>query len=970
MASNSIFESKSSEQQWVSEISKIINEEVKVEIIDILGKLERRWVNQISKTIEDEVKVEIIDIPVSIFRVPTSISAFKPEAYTPQLIGLGPYHRFKPELYEMERYKVAAATRVQKEFRSLEFKQLVDMLSEVDNSVRACYHKFLDIDGDTLAWIMAIDGLFLLDFLNSYVNKKDRLTSCTTTALLADASGKNLARSEILSDIVMLENQIPIFVLSKILTIQTSSPDVRDNLLPSILTGFCQALSPLKLREDLPLISQISDHSHLLDLLYHLIVPALPGPNGPGNEEQGGAFNIDGNHNTDSVVTLNVNSEVVMRNLVAYEASIATESLVFARYTELMNGIIDTAEDATLLREKKIIVNSLKSDAEVSELFNGMSKSVRLTNVSYIDKAIGDANSYFFSSKKVRVYTSVKKYVYGSWRFLTIVAVILIILMTALESFCSVYTCIKNYHPFNINMAKSSIFDSSSHEEQWINQIKKIVEEEVKVDIEVPVCIFNIPATLASFKPEAYVPQLMGLGPYHHGDPDLYDMERYKLAAATRLQKQFKTLEFEQLVDKLMEFECRVRLCYHKYLEFEGNTLMWIMAIDGLFLLEFLFTNKDDSEAAHLVDSAGKKLYHDSILSDVMLLENQIPFFLFSKIRSIQYSQDDLHDNCLPSILTTFCHSISPVKLKDFPLTGVLDRYSHLLDLLYHMIVPELADQSTQEAPATQESLTESKSSQQADSANSYQIFTTLWEILSSLKIIKKIADNVKKIITGVPALSFLAAKAEESKISENSQPKPVQVEKIMIPSASNLSKIAGVEFCPSPTPGDISTIKFDDKEKKFYLPIITLNVHSEVIIRNLIAYEASTVSDSLVFSRYTELLDGIIDTAEDAKLLREKKIIVNKLKSDDAVLQLFDGIGKSVRLTNAPYFDKMIEDVNKFFYNSRRVWIYSGVRKYVFGSWKILTLLAGILLLLLTGLQSFCSVYTCSDMINSAVRS
>ncbi|XP_058215785.1 putative UPF0481 protein At3g02645 [Rhododendron vialii] len=522
MASNSIFESRSSE---------------------------RRWVNQISKIIDDEVKVDIIDIPVSIFRVPTTMSAFKPEAYTPQLIGLGPYHRFRPELYEMERYKVAAATRVRKEFRSLEFKQLVDMLSEVESSVRACYHKFLDIDGDTLAWIMAIDGLFLLDFLHSYVNKKDRLTSCTTTALLADASGKSLARSEILSDIVMLENQIPIFVLSKILTIQTSRPDVRNNLLPSILTGFCQALSPLKLREDLPLISRISDHSHLLDLLYHLIVPELPGPNGPGNGEQGAAFNIDGKQNADSgnsntifvefwnlfskltifskftkpirvviglpwkyitgllgiskgnetstpegdeenktpkveeimipsvsnlrdvgveffptsggitsirfdkttgkfylpVITLNVNSEVVMRNLVAYEASIASESLVFARYTELMNGIVDTAADATLLREKKIIVNSLKSDAEVSELFNGMSKSVRLTNVSYIDKAIGDANSYFFSSKKVRVYTSMKKYVYGSWRFLTIVAVILIILMTALESFCSVYTCTNIY---------------------------------------------------------------------------------------------------------------------------------------------------------------------------------------------------------------------------------------------------------------------------------------------------------------------------------------------------------------------------------------------------------------------------------------------------------------------------------------------------------------------------------------------
>ncbi|KAH7860590.1 hypothetical protein Vadar_015273 [Vaccinium darrowii] len=214
--------------------------------------------------------------------------------------------------------------------------------------------------------------------------------------------------------------------------------------------------------------------------------------------------------------------------------------------------------------------------------------------------------------------------------------------------------------------------------------------------------------------------------------------------------------------------------------------------------------------------------------------------------------------------------------------------------------------------------------------------------------------------------MSSLASKLKESIKPENAVPKPAQVEKIMIPSASYLSKVAGVEFCP--TTGDISTIKFDEKAKKFYLPIITLNVHSEVIIRNLIAYEASTVSDSLVFARYTDLLEGIIDTVEDAKLLREKKIIIYKLKSDDEVVQLFDGIGKSVRLTDAPYFDKTIEDVNKFFYNSQRIKIYNGVRKYVYVSWKILTILASILLLLLMGLQSFCSVYTCPKIINSAV--
>ncbi|KAK9923035.1 hypothetical protein M0R45_031470 [Rubus argutus] len=50
------------------------------------------------------------------------------------------------------------------------------------------------------------------------------------------------------------------------------------------------------------------------------------------------------------------------------------------------------------------------------------------------------------------------------------------------------------------------------------------------------------------------------------------------------------------------------------------------------------------------------------------------------------------------------------------------------------------------------------------------------------------------------------------------------------------------------------------------------LDGNTEVVLRNLVAYEASTVSGPLVLARYTELMNGIIDTKEDVKLLREKR--------------------------------------------------------------------------------------------------
>ena len=163
------------------------------------------------------------------------------------------------------------------------------------------------------------------------------------------------------------------------------------------------------------------------------------------------------------------------------------------------------------------------------------------------------------------------------------------------------------------------------------------------------------------------------------------------------------------------------------------------------------------------------------------------------------------------------------------------------------------------------------------------------------------------------------------------------------------------------PVNGGISSICFDAKTCTFYLPIVALDVNTQVFLRNLVAYEASIASGPLVLTRYTELINGIIDTEEDAKLLREKGIILNHLESDKEVASLCNGMSKSLRLTKVPSLDKVIEDVNKYYNGRMKVKVWKFMKSYVFGSWKFLTLLATMMLLLLTALQAFCSVYTCS---------
>ncbi|KAF7149267.1 hypothetical protein RHSIM_Rhsim03G0255200 [Rhododendron simsii] len=529
-------------------------------------------------------------------------------------------------------------------------------------------------------------------------------------------------------------------------------------------------------------------------------------------------------------------------------------------------------------------------------------------------------------------------------------------------------------------MPLTSIFESSSSEQRWLAEICNILEKEVKVEIDHPVSVFRVPATLSVLRPSAYTPQVIGLGPYHRFRLEIYDMERYKLAAASRLQRDFKNLEFKQLVSGLSRLEYKVRACYHKYLDIEGETLAWIMAIDGLFLLEFLrcFNSSTSISTANLVDSVGRKLAHEAVLGDILMLENQIPIFVLWEILSMQMqssSQLEGAEELFPTTLKNFCKALSPVKIREDLVLSQVSKHAHLLDLLYHLIVPELVGPAVGPCNIYWESEAAIlENNPDLDSSKfSTNIFEHLWSMCSKLNVgfvrhtttlVTSIGGVSGKLISGI---RFIPSQSKEDIKPEEEGTKPPNVEEIMIPTVYHLSR-ARVPLRPST--GGIETIKFDQSTKKLYLPVIRLNVNSEVIMRNLVAYEASIGSESLVFTRYIELMNGIINTAEDAKLLREKKIIVNSLKSDADVAQLFNGMSKPVRLTNVPFIDKTIEDVNKYYNNTAAVKCNRRFKNFVYGSWRILTILAVVVLLLLMGVQSFCSVYSCPKLFNSTLSS
>ncbi|GJN39581.1 hypothetical protein PR202_gb28707 [Eleusine coracana subsp. coracana] len=136
----------------------------------------------------------------------------------------------------------------------------------------AASRRFLELSDETLAWMMAIDTCFLLDFLESYhrSDTTDMVSSATTwiNATVRDA--------------MMLENQLPLFLFAQALSLRlpqhaSESEQAAAEALHAVLARFIREVSPIKTAAAEPLLPVAADvcrHAHMLELLYHFLVPS------------------------------------------------------------------------------------------------------------------------------------------------------------------------------------------------------------------------------------------------------------------------------------------------------------------------------------------------------------------------------------------------------------------------------------------------------------------------------------------------------------------------------------------------------------------------------------------------------------------------------------------------------------------------------------------------------------------------
>ncbi|XP_054815903.1 UPF0481 protein At3g47200-like [Prosopis cineraria] len=217
------------------------------------------------------------------------------------------------------------------------------------------------------------------------------------------------------------------------------------------------------------------------------------------------------------------------------------------------------------------------------------------------------------------------------------------------------------------------------------------MEDDVMIDIETLIrdsgdgllspdwCISSVCHTMRDLRPDAYTPKFVSIGPFHYRtNKRLRDMERHKQVFFKRFTQRTKT-SLNDLVSFVKRSVPKVRACYSENINFGDMELVKLILVDAAFIIEFLyrFYKREDM----LNDAKLSQLpLLETIPLDLVLLENQLPFFVLEELFNIAFPLG-LRGN-LPSFLELAYELFCPMFDLEKPKHDPHERIKHFTDLV------------------------------------------------------------------------------------------------------------------------------------------------------------------------------------------------------------------------------------------------------------------------------------------------
>ncbi|GLJ36219.1 hypothetical protein SUGI_0727090 [Cryptomeria japonica] len=279
----------------------------------------------------------------------------------------------------------------------------------------------------------------------------------------------------IISDILMLENQIPFFVLLKILELELQTDEEnawRELCVLLDAARITRLFYPFNateswLQQGIPRGQKVK---HLLDLFRMLVIySSFPDrktiwkfncsmsphkqeyiiPSASELRRAGIKFRkVEGKFEEIGIkknvfhlprIRISGSIETVLRNLMALEICEAEDTCVISRYVLLKCELIDSEKDFIVLKKAGIIKSYMGSDREVAELFNGLSKGITRSYGDPFAKVREDAHKHYHSKLNVIVAEFANDHCSSPWRTVSLIGACMLLLLAAVQAIFSLH---------------------------------------------------------------------------------------------------------------------------------------------------------------------------------------------------------------------------------------------------------------------------------------------------------------------------------------------------------------------------------------------------------------------------------------------------------------------------------------------------------------------------------------------------
>ncbi|XP_012090700.2 UPF0481 protein At3g47200 isoform X1 [Jatropha curcas] len=199
-------------------------------------------------------------------------------------------------------------------------------------------------------------------------------------------------------------------------------------------------------------------------------------------------------------------------------------------------------------------------------------------------------------------------------------------------------------------------------------------------------CIYKVPKILYRLNEVAYTPQVVSIGPFHHGKPELQLMEEHKRRYTKEfLQLSTSHVSVKEYVEFIKKREKRLRNSYAETIQLNPQDFVKMILTDAAFLIMVLL-----KFSCPELQSSNDRIYSRPWMSrdvryDILLLENQLPFFILEDLYDVSGIPNKLQKPGLSMI--KLVHSFFKIKWGYWVLDDVLEKQNfletkHLLDFL------------------------------------------------------------------------------------------------------------------------------------------------------------------------------------------------------------------------------------------------------------------------------------------------